>query len=298
MPHPKLKRPAQRTKQTSTQKKRFHHQRNRFVSKRGLRKSSYLSPRSLSHHPSDLEISTARVFLVPLTPIHTAEVTGENEALAKALIAFKGKIDPDDVYDLTKFIADYPKSRWRASLELNLGRRRFETGYLTEALADWGLGLKLAKNETTFSQRVVADEAAAEALMLKARLGKKTEPKSDLEKLKKRHMVPSVASKILNAHGDLLGMENAPEKSFKCGPFALDSLLSSLKGKRVHHPLVFKTNSTDKGTNLAQVKALSDEVGLHYQVAKRSPGAPVIVPAVLHYKLDHFAALTAKVGVR
>ena len=87
----------------------------------------------LSSDPSDFELSNARVFREPLVPMHSSKVVGENGAIAKALLAYKSKTDPDDVSDLTGFLAAFPKSRWRPSLEYNLGLRRFETGYLTDA---------------------------------------------------------------------------------------------------------------------------------------------------------------------
>ena len=89
---------------------------------------------SFSEHPSDLDLSTARVFSEPLAAMSGPTVVGENEALAKALVAFKKNTDPDNVSALTGFVSAFPKSRWAPSVLLNLGLRRFETGYLSDAL--------------------------------------------------------------------------------------------------------------------------------------------------------------------
>lgn len=72
--------------------------------------------------PSDLDLSTARVLPELLVPMSTERVEGENAALGKSLFAYRSK-DSTNVSDLTNFLAQFPKSRWAPSLELNLRRR-------------------------------------------------------------------------------------------------------------------------------------------------------------------------------
>lgn len=102
----------------------------------GPRSVRLFKPRlAFSQHPKDLELSMARVFPEPLAPMTSAAVPGENEALARALLAFKRKDNPEDLTDLTAFIVAFPHSRWRPALEVNIGLRRRECGYFSEALA-------------------------------------------------------------------------------------------------------------------------------------------------------------------
>lgn len=94
-------------------------------------------------------------------------------------------------------------------------------------------------------------------------------------------------------------MSHYPGIAYKCGPYALNSLLSVKAGKPIHSPLMSKVQSSDKGTNLAQLKDWADQLGLsNYQLAKRAKGAPIVVPSVMHWKLDHFAAIVKKDGER
>ncbi len=96
--------------------------------KKGTKKVTLFKPTvTLPKDPSDLELCVVRVFQEPLAPMHTPAVAGENAALAKALLAYRAKTNPEDVSDLTGFISAFPKSRWRPAVELNLGTRRFET---------------------------------------------------------------------------------------------------------------------------------------------------------------------------
>jgi YD repeat-containing protein len=59
-------------------------------------------------------------------------------------------------------------------------------------------------------------------------------------------------------------------------------------------PAIEDVKSTEKGTNLLQVKQLADKVGLHYQMAKRAAGAPLMVPSIVHWNLTHFGAIVGR----
>lgn len=88
----------------------------------------------LSSAPTDAEIFRSRAFSEPLVAMTGSPAAGENADLAKALIAFKAKNDPEDVSAITSFMDTHPNSRWNAALALNVGLLRRETGYISEAL--------------------------------------------------------------------------------------------------------------------------------------------------------------------
>ena len=54
-----------------------------------------------------------------------------------------------------------------------------------------------------------------------------------------------------------------------------------------------KASSTSKGTSLFQLKTWAEQSGMKMQVAKRTAGAQIAVPAVMHRKLAHYGAITA-----
>jgi len=249
---------------------------------------------ALSRSPGDLEIITARAFSEPLIPMSTKLVPGENQALAKALTAFRAKTDSGDVSDLTAFLQAYPTSRWRPSLELNLGLRRFETGYLTDALAYWASAWERSKNEKGQQQQPVAEGAISQLLLLNARLGHLSDLRKYMAELGTRGLHGSSAQRLDAAHQGLYGMEHSPQTAYKCGPFAVNTLLYLDQPTKAIDPRLKAAASTSQGTNLAQVNDWAAEVGLNYQMAKRSRGAALIVPAVMHWKIGHFAAVTAQ----
>jgi RHS repeat-associated protein len=267
--------------------------------KRGPKKVRLFESKvSFSGDPTDLELSTARVFQDSLIPTKASPVAGENQALAKALLSHKKRTNPEDVSDLTNFIAAFPKSRWRPSIELNLGMRRLETGYLTDALNFWKSAWESTKDAQKGKAKLLADCVIGNLVILEARLGRKAELKEHLDEISKRTLSASAASKVHDAQDGLACMETKPEIAFKCGPYALNSLLSVKTKKPVHSPLVFKAKSTENGTNLLQLKNWADQLGLKYQAAKRSRGSIFIVPSVMHWKLGHFATLIQKEGNR
>ena len=75
-------------------------------------------------------------------------VPGENQALSQALMRYKAQENEEGgLAALIEFVGCFPNSRWRASLELNLGLIIFDKGYLSEAGKHWEEAWTLSKNE-------------------------------------------------------------------------------------------------------------------------------------------------------
>lgn len=261
--------------------------------RKGSRQLIDVTPKlQFSSAPSDSDITTARIFAEPLIPLDSERIVGENFALSQALVSFKNNKNQEDVSALTQFIASFPTSRWRAALQLNLGLKRFETGYLSEALSNLKSAWALSKDQTGTTQKLMADRAIAEFLQLSARLGKKNDLEKYLDEIKNRSLRGSVEEEVTGAREGLFKMKNTPETSYLCGPYAVNSLL--YVGKKLSRsPVVADYKCSPNGTNLQQCKELADKVGLKYQIAKRSPGASFITPSLMHWKVGHFCAVTA-----
>lgn len=263
--------------------------------RKGSKTVTIIQPKvQFSANPSDIEITESRVFFDPLVPMTTKALPGENQALAKALIAYKTQKDVSNISALTSFIKSHPTSRWVPALNLEIAERRLEAGYISDALSLWQAAWDSAKGETKAGPKGIADTALGQLLVLNARLGHMDELKKLFSQIEKRPLHGSVEEKVKEARDGLSEMEHHPGISFKCGPFAINSVLSALKKTPVHSPAVEKIKSTTKGTNLDQVKELADSVGLKYQLAKRNSGAPLLYPSVVHWKVGHFAAIVGK----
>jgi RHS repeat-associated protein len=249
---------------------------------------------SFSAAPTDLEISTARVFHEPLVPMSGSSIEGENLALADAIKAFKAKNNVDDLSAFEDFLARYPKSRWAASVKANIGEIKFRSGYLSEAMNLWSDAWLAAKAERDREKAVVANQAIASLLILNARLGRMDELKKYFQEIEGRAFYGSDEEKVRSAREGYWNMEHRPDCSFRCGPLAINSILQKDKRASGMDEKLEKCQSTKSGTTFAQVKDWAKEVGLNYQLAKRSKGALFITPSVVHWKLDHFAALLSE----
>lgn len=240
---------------------------------------------------TDEEIFLSGIFEEALIPMTAEAVIDENAALGAAMTAFLQSGNREDISPFQAFIAAHPQSRWNASLSLNLGLLSNDYGYLSRAFSLWESAWQLAKNETDPMRKTVADRAIGEILLLNARLGRMDRLQELLAELGERHVHGSVAACVNAARDGLQSMRTMPQRSFRCGPYALNSILEKDKAVKSRHPLVEAAVSTVRGTNLVQVQALATQLGLDYQMARRSPGAPLIYPSVFHWRLDHFAAM-------
>lgn len=246
---------------------------------------------TLPSNPTDLEIENYRVFAEPLTPMVAPTMAGENESLSRALSAFKTRTDAEDFSSLQNFLKEMPDSRWNAALQLNLGLLQRESGYISEALVSLQAAWQKSKDQTGQKQILVAQSAVSELVFLQGMLGRVDAVKTALAEIGKRQMQGSANGRVDAAREAVQAMEKAPQRTFRCGPLALELLLG-LSGKPVDREKFVKaTPSTSNGTNAAQIKQWAIEHRLKLQVAKRSPGAEVVVPSIIHWSADHYGAI-------
>jgi len=153
--------------------------------------------------------------------------------------------------------------------------------------------MEKSKDEKSPALKAVANETLANLVHLETNLGKKTELEENLKKFNKRNLYGSTELKVHEAQQGLVCMNKHPEAAYKCGPFAINSILNTIKKTKGRTKLIGEIKSTEKGTNLAQLEDWAKQSGLKYQMAKRSPGAELITPAIMHWKVGHFAGVTA-----
>jgi YD repeat-containing protein len=249
--------------------------------------------------PSDLEILVSGVLPQPLAPVGGTPDAAENRSLGRALIQYQDSLRrgamPDAVGRLRDFLRAHPASRWRAALYLNLDVIYRQTGHMSKALEAWQRAWDLSKHATEPKARAIADYSVGELAEFEAYLGRMETLAPLLAEVKGRPMHGSGAANISNASQGLAEMRTRPQDAFRCGPMALHRIC--LLQRRTDGVLKLEqSRSTTRGTSLVQVVELAHQVGLDYQMAYRAPGAPIIVPAVMHWKVGHFAAIIKPSG--
>jgi len=225
-----------------------------------------------------------------LTPLPGPAILGENADLAKALIAFHNA--PGDAAPLEAFLSRHPDSRWKASLELDLGIYFLGKGMWSKTIPVWENSWALTKSATTFQLKAIADRSMGELATMHARLGHFERLQSIFEEIKGRDVRGPGSEMVNETRAGLWLMVNKPEEAFRCGPMALKQFYGALcPGKPAPLELVnFK--STSKGTNMEGILAYAEKIGLPCQVAYRNKGSAVLVPAIVNWKVEHYAAIT------
>jgi hypothetical protein len=249
-----------------------------------------------SEQPTEQEIFKARVFDEPLLPIGGEPRPEENKALADAMSAYAGRTTFDDPSSFNDFLGRFPASPWTGSLLLHLGVEYYHYGYYSKALDAWEQAWQILQNSTDSKGKLQADRSLGELARMYSKLGRMDELRSLLTSVAGRPLRGPATTMIGCATQALWMMDHRPGSCFKCGPFALNSILAETDRMKAANPLIIYAQSTTNGYSLPQLARLSLDVGMHYQMAFRSPSAPWIVPAVIHWKVGHYAALLRKDG--
>lgn len=243
--------------------------------------------------PTDAEISRVRTFGEPLVPIG-ATTAGDNRDLADALLGFVRGADPEETRPLVEYLAEHPRSAWRASLLTNLGSLYRRTGHISKALNAWSAAWHSSKAEEGPRGRAVADRAVSEMAALYAGLGHCAQLEALLHEIEGRDVRGSAQERITAARHGLGLMREMPEETFACGPRALEQILRQEARSRGTTEAAIDmraTASVPLGTTLVSLNSLAKALGLEMQMAKRIPGAPVLVPSVVQWEAGPFAAL-------
>jgi RHS repeat-associated protein len=224
-------------------------------------------------------------------PIGGKTTAQENVALQKAIDSSATRKDQDDQTAIVAFLQRYPKSPWRAALLTNLGLAYRHTGWFLKALSAWEEAWRLSKSETKGLGKAVADRAFGELVELNARLGRRERVERLLKEIEGRQLIGVATEKVTAAREGVWMMYNEPRNAFKCGPFALARIQALETGPQTPPAKILEARSTEHGTSLKQVHELAKELGMDYQMAKRTPGSEVIIPSLVNWKANHFAAL-------
>ena len=249
-----------------------------------------------SDPPTTAELTRARVFEEPLLPVGGTPSIAENRELARLITTYLTAGVPDGTDPLEVFVRQHSESPWRASLLTDLGVVWRRTGHFSKAYNAWYLAWTLSKDATDASGRAVADKALGEFVELSARLGHFDELSQLFQELKGRNIGGAAAEKVSSARQAVWMMNNEPGHSFRCGPLGLDAVLAVGKRGYTTPEPIRMCQSTKLGTSLLQMRDLAREVGASMVMAHRSPGAAVVVPALVHWNMGHFSALVDRQG--
>ena len=245
----------------------------------------------LAENPLDEEVTECGALSEPLVPMTRASDGKDNAELAMALYRYMRRTAARDVSALVEFCAQNSKSRWRVAVLHNLGKLYYFQGYYSKALATWEEAWQEGKNATDGGAVALVNQTFAEVGRMNARLGRIARLEELVQESASRQFLGGSAEAIVNLKDALALMKHDPGHSFRCGPLALAEIRASQHLSDAGDQKIAAEESTNKGCSFMQVANLAAAAGMKYQLAKRDPGAAVITPAVVHWKVGHYAAL-------
>ena len=102
----------------------------------------------------------------------------------------------------------------------------------------------------------------------------------------------SVAESVRGANATVWGLRNKHEDAIPSGPVSLDRIRVFQKiGGPERHSESLKFPATHDGAGLDQMADLAGKMGLKMRIARRQPGAKLVLPALMHLKAGHFTAV-------
>jgi RHS repeat-associated protein len=241
--------------------------------------------------PSARDITSLHLLPEPLVPSTPAPAVEQNQLLADALRHLSQRIARDDFSALEEFVSRNPDSPWTPSVLFNLGLSYYKTGWYSKAISSFEQAWTLSKSSTDPGLKAVADDDVGELALMYARVGRMHELSDLMDSINGRVLRGPGNGKIASAKQGLWTMQHTPEIAFRCGPLALDRIIALKNPGKGGQLLIENSGSTTNGFALSQVAELSRKAGLNYRMAYRAPGSPLLMPAVVHWKVGHYAAL-------
>ncbi len=231
--------------------------------------------------------------------IATAPTTpAEDAALSNTLGNYKSRHLADDLGSLSSFVAAYPHSGWTPAVETNLALLYLHYGYYSKALDALEAAWREGRNTKAWKAKALIDGAVGRLAWLEASLGRTGDLATLLAEIKLR-AVSGSATEFVQTAADVLAMaKKDPRHLFLCGPEALSALMLREGARHDQVRFVHTYRASPRGTNLAEVARLADQQKFAYRLVFRKPGQSVPMPAVVHWKVGHFAAIVGEANGR
>ena len=247
--------------------------------------------------PADIFHLTANKFEEPfLATVPTS--SREDEALRQAIALFGARAAEDDFGALTGYLIAFPRSGWRVAVLTNLGLLQYHYGYFSRAIISFGQAWQEGRSNSDPKVHMLVDRAVGELAEMHARLGHVPELQALFIDIGNRPITGPATERIQGAREGLATMQTDPGVSFLCGPMALKNLLLSSGYKYDQVALLDSFRSGAHGVSLQEVSELATKAGMHHRVIRRTASQPVPVPAIIHWRVSHFAAIVGQQGDR
>jgi len=243
-------------------------------------------------------IANVGCFEEPVMPV-ASPVEEESQYVEALLQAYSSDFSSAKLKALTDWAEAHPDSAWTPSLLYNAGEAYYKDGFFSKAIDAWKNGWAYGRKYSQADARRIADASYGELARMYASLGRMKE----LEELlaDRGPQTPMGPGAIVADHAadGLSVMKSNPGIAFKCGPFAVASVRKALNLPEAVHQTLVDAQSTSAGFSLKQVEDFANNLGMNFKAVKRENLAlDVPVPSIVHWQLNHYAAVVKKSGNR
>jgi RHS repeat-associated protein len=229
-------------------------------------------------------------FHEPLVPT-AATSKDEDQALIRAVKSYR---EGHDFRALEIFLSEHPVSGWRVAILTNLALTSYYSGHFSKAISYFEEAWREGRAATEPRAKVLVDRAVGELLRMHARLGHREELSNLFEDIGERALVGPATELRTGAKEGLWTMHHEPGVAYLCGPIALKNLLRATGGPAGDRAFLDHYRSSPEGVSLAEVAGLAEQAKFAYRLVHREAGAPIPVPSIVHWKVNHFAAIVSE----
>jgi RHS repeat-associated protein len=244
------------------------------------------------------QISTKRVFSSPIEWFGEQEPTeAESAELLRAIATFETGGAKAGMAALENFVAAQPQSAWTPSVHAHLAAESLSRGRYSLALLHWEAAWKAMRESKDDRGQKLAVEAIAGRVRLLAALGQKDKLEGVLKELDAQQLpLHSQATVVAAVRVRLATMKARPGDAYRCGLLALKDFAKALGQDGELKRRAPQVASPEGGFNLAQLAGLAETNGIQVVAVRRPPGAELVVPCLVHWRQNHYAAILEKQG--
>ena len=243
------------------------------------------------------QITESRVFRQPIVYIgERVPALLESQQLWEALTAFRSGGESAGLPALEQFLSMYTNSIWAPSLKSVLANYYQERGRPTPALQHWEAAWNATKDAKGGTAKQIADFTLVHWTRLLASLGRLENLQALFKETAGRTLDAGPLQQIFFA--TLEGyrtMALQPERSYRCGTYALSSLAHAIAHTNAASELL-RIESPATGFSMADLATIWERCGFRLTALRRESGNEIVVPSVVHWKQNHYAAIVRKSG--
>jgi RHS repeat-associated protein len=221
-----------------------------------------------------------------------------DEAENQELLAVLDHLDkPAWTAALEQFLKDHPQSPWAASLHYDYASFCRRTGRTTKALEHFEAAWTLAKIDPSPQGQRLGGTVLANWTDLLSSLGRSEQLKMLIAEGDTWHFVnPRDRDKFQGAKNSYELMQLHPGMAYRCGTFALKAAGGVMQPGNPALAGLVELPSPTNGFSLAGLADLAKQYGLDLVAVRRTAGQDLIVPSVVHWRQNHYAAILKRQG--